>query len=360
MANVYAVKSGNWNDPTVWNTGALPTTADTAWPNGFNVTVDGAVSVGSVASYSAPAPIANHGGFFLANGSALTVVGAVLPGYGGTIVFSLPAGESATLIFGQFNGSPSAGYNPVRVNNVGTLNLVGNIIAGLANQYHVQCTAAATVNLTGNAAGPALYSNSSGTKFNVVGSLSGSNGIAVSNGTLSVVGNISGENYIGASASSIDHTGTATASATAAAIYCTGTAIVSGPFINTSGQMAVYAPKVFLKSGPPISWQFTTQDLLTDRTLYTADQLPGVPSAANVRHGTAFGPANELTGSCRIPPASAVASGVPVDAGTGTAVFDPAAVWEQLTASMATSGSIGERLKNAATVQSVGDQWAEG
>ena len=40
MANVRAVKNGNWSDTTVWNTGALPTTADDVFSNTFTVNVD--------------------------------------------------------------------------------------------------------------------------------------------------------------------------------------------------------------------------------------------------------------------------------------------------------------------------------
>jgi len=40
MAAVRAVKNGNWSDTTVWNTSALPTTADDVYSNTFTVNVD--------------------------------------------------------------------------------------------------------------------------------------------------------------------------------------------------------------------------------------------------------------------------------------------------------------------------------
>ena len=40
MANVYAVKSGNWSDTTVWNTSALPTSADDVYANNKSVNID--------------------------------------------------------------------------------------------------------------------------------------------------------------------------------------------------------------------------------------------------------------------------------------------------------------------------------
>ena len=45
MANVYATKTGNWSDVTVWNTGALPTAADDVRPNGFTVTINQDITV---------------------------------------------------------------------------------------------------------------------------------------------------------------------------------------------------------------------------------------------------------------------------------------------------------------------------
>jgi hypothetical protein len=63
------------------------------------------------------------------------------------------------------------------------------------------------------------------------------------------------------------------------------------------------------------------------KNLYTADYSgsgSGQPSAANVRSGTVYGPSSELTGTCAVPAAASVASGVAVDATTGTAVITAA------------------------------------
>lgn len=53
---VVAVKSGNWSDPTVWNTGRLPESTDQVFANGFTVTIDQDVTVLSI-SNDADAPI---------------------------------------------------------------------------------------------------------------------------------------------------------------------------------------------------------------------------------------------------------------------------------------------------------------
>ncbi len=86
-----------------------------------------------------------------------------------------------------------------------------------------------------------------------------------------------------------------------------------------------------------------------------------MPAASNVRDGVSYA-SGALTGTCKVPAAASVAYGVPVDATTGTAYLSQsdvlAAVWGAATSSLTTAGSIGERLKNAATVASTGDQLA--
>ena len=45
MANVFAIKAGNWDDATVWDNGIVPTSADVVYTNGFTVTIDADVDV---------------------------------------------------------------------------------------------------------------------------------------------------------------------------------------------------------------------------------------------------------------------------------------------------------------------------
>jgi hypothetical protein len=76
-----------------------------------------------------------------------------------------------------------------------------------------------------------------------------------------------------------------------------------------------------------------------------------------VRFGVTY-QSGSKTGTAYIPAASSVGFGVPVDNTTGTAALTPASVWDAATSSLTTSGSIGERLKNASTVDTTGDQLA--
>jgi hypothetical protein len=134
---------------------------------------------------------------------------------------------------------------------------------------------------------------------------------------------------------------------------------VSGSLIGSAnGTAAVYAIK-FLIDPTPTTAKFrqAKNGSTTYSDFFTADNSLGQAAVADVRSGTVYASGN-LTGTCAVPAAGSVALGVPVGSGTGTAVLTPEAVWSTLTSSLTTVGSIGERLKNTATVASTGDQIA--
>jgi hypothetical protein len=96
----------------------------------------------------------------------------------------------------------------------------------------------------------------------------------------------------------------------------------------------------------------------TKKTLVDPSASTGQANEADVRSGTSYALGNK-TGTLAVPAAGSVALGVAVDNTTGTAVLTPSAVWNALTSGMTTSGSIGARLKNAATLDSTGQQLAD-
>jgi hypothetical protein len=96
----------------------------------------------------------------------------------------------------------------------------------------------------------------------------------------------------------------------------------------------------------------------TKKTLVDQAASANFPAVGNVRSGTSFNNGN-LVGTLAVPLPSQVAVGIATDNTTGTAVLTPAAVWDALTSGMTTSGSIGARLKNAATLDSTGQQLAD-
>ena len=87
---------------------------------------------------------------------------------------------------------------------------------------------------------------------------------------------------------------------------------------------------------------------------YTTDSLSAfsMPPVSAVRSGLQYAN-NTLTGTCQIPPVSSVAFGALVDNTTGTATLT-STLWETSIASLTATDSVGARLKNSATVESVG------
>lgn len=175
MANVYATKTGNWSDVTVWNTGALPTAADDVRSNGFTVTINQDITVISI-NNTASTPAVAGGGFTVSTNN-LTINANI--NYGGVAV--LTASQSGTLtIVGNFSGTPtSGGVSGTNFTSTGTINITGNVTAISANtNISINNTGGGIINLTGN----------------IIGGLSnGSIGINLTNASiLNVTGNITG------------------------------------------------------------------------------------------------------------------------------------------------------------------------
>jgi hypothetical protein len=137
---------------------------------------------------------------------------------------------------------------------------------------------------------------------------------------------------LNASTGSINQTGSLTPGASAAAVgpgSTTQVTILSGPFLTiASGINPVNAIRWFWANSnvTPTYYQIRTANLATIRPLYTADSVGGNPAVGNVRSGTVYGPASELTGTCAVPGASSVLSGVAVDNTTGTATISAASI----------------------------------
>jgi hypothetical protein len=388
MADKWLVKNGNTSDPTVWNDGTLPGATDDCYADGFTGTIDADLTVASVRTTQRTGGTAG-GGWELAGGVTLTAdvyAGTTIcvtfaadspakstiigTSYGSTTsggVFAWDASGSGDLdVVGEIVNHTGAGNPGARISGTGrvsiigdlvsrasyssgggtnavllisgvaTVSIVGSVIGGRGQiASAVLVTAAATVNVTGEVVGGATstYLNSSGivitstANVTITGSLSANGAPAV---------------YTTA-ACNISHVGAVAASSGNPAIYATvpSTIVSTGPFENVAGIMAVYAPQLFLADTSSVHWTFTTSDLLTDRTLYSADTLPGQPAESDVRKGTVYGPSSELTGTLAVPPASAVGVGVPVDNTVGTAAVTTAAIQAALTSQGLTEARAG-------------------
>lgn len=140
--------------------------------------------------------------------------------------------------------------------------------------------------------------------------------------------------------------------------------ILSGPFLTETvrGVAPVYCAAWRWNASPSNStyMEVMTNDLLAKRNLVTDNNVTGMPAVTNVRSGTVYGPTSSLTGTLVVPAASSVASGVPVDGGTGTALLTGAdvatAVWGAATRSV-TGGTV-DTLTNAPASVTPSDIWS--
>jgi hypothetical protein len=84
---------------------------------------------------------------------------------------------------------------------------------------------------------------------------------------------------------------------------------------------------------------FNFCDTAGAKTLIDATQNAAMPAATDVRNGVSYA-GGAATGTCAVPAAGSVSLGVPVDAGFGTAVLTPAAVWGHATRTLTAGAGI--------------------
>jgi hypothetical protein len=315
--------------------------------------------------------------------------------------FLLVSGAGCTVNYsGTVRGSVD-GLPMILQNNNNTINMVGNIQAynnsgGLSPIVSVTGTNA-VFNLTGDIESQSSASSSSigldvgstNAVVTVTGNVTNSTTAAsiplrsTSTASITVIGNITGG--IATVACSLtgngyfNHTGICSASQFVGAtgfpgISSTGTSAIvisSGPFIfGPYGTMPFTAIRFFLSNNLSNYIEFasnSTNGALfpsgapTRMTMYSPNTLSDAPAPANVRFGVVYASGSQ-TGTLIVPSPSNVALGIPTDNTVGTAVLTQAnvkqAVWDALLTDLTTPDSIGVRLKNAATVDSTGDQIA--
>jgi hypothetical protein len=209
MANVYAVKNGNWSDVTVWNTGALPTTADDVYADGRLIYIDINTRVLSISNGTRPGGTVN--GYFIGNNNiSLSADVICRDGSGGTVFACLEllsAAPSVFTMYGNVLGSDLASNGrAIRNTASGTLTIFGNVSGGAASgsTFGVDNQSTGTINVIGNVVANnllnagAINNNSTGTinvTGNVFGSNRGANSRGITNagaGTVNVIGNVAG------------------------------------------------------------------------------------------------------------------------------------------------------------------------
>ena len=346
------------------------------------------------------------GTFNLLNGSNLTVTastGVVVGSTTPTITFALPSGSTASVNATIPAITTVANYAAVQLNGLGTLNFTGDISCGPTSTTNVRViniTAAGTLNYSGvctnggNTSNQtnSIYSSAAGTINITTSGFAGGNFLAFANssvylnngGTLNIEssGNIRGGNspavtiiggdltvngnVVGGALSPaitnittatplININGTVSGGTGSPAITSLGTVQLIGPLINNNGYMAVNAPSLFITSATTY-WSFTTSGS-TNRILYTdaPTNTTGFPNASDVRLDEIYGPTNTTVGTMNVPLPSDVRINVPTDNTVGTATLTAQDLFDAISGS--TSG-VGYRLKNIATVATVGKQIA--
>jgi hypothetical protein len=392
MANVYAVKSGNWSDVTVWNTGALPTSADDVYANGYTIVADTNTTVLSIRSRSATDIVAG-GGFTLVNGVTLEATNGFYSGALYLLTFSLTTGQECSII-GYIPSGDTNNGRTIYFNGNGTLNCVGDWEAlgslQISEALFVETTATGTVNLTGNIIGSgtvirtlitvggnftlnltgdvdyqvsagnsiagSIFSTNSSFTFNHVGRMLGGRIPAFTttrqiyyNQTGAVISRLNNQN-----ASNVAFNSTNTLS-----IH-----IMTGPFVcDEYGYMPFIVYRMNYK--PTIGSYFEFRDNSTGgalpptspsptASLVSPDTIVDAPIPANVRNGVTYA-LGTLTGTAYIPNSASVAYGVPVDNTTGVALLTGDS-W--IAAISSSNDPFAERLRNTATVQTTAAQIA--
>lgn len=223
MANVYAVKSGNWSDATLWNTSSLPAVIDDVYSNNFTVYVDISPQVSSVRNLSATS-ITRGGSFILNDGISLS---ANVIGGGVDNVFCVRF-LSAAPAFASITGNVSTSGSLVNVrqsyalelSSTGTLTVYGSAIGGNNNNSgtgvsdgYIQVNAPGILNIFGDVRGSlngnvyyGIHNRAAGT-INVVGNVTGRT-VAVAGVNLYVINNASTGtvNVTGNIQAGVDHT----------------------------------------------------------------------------------------------------------------------------------------------------------
>ncbi len=264
--------------------------------------------------------------------------GTMTGGFGSGVAYGVWAtGASAVIsvtatdVFARFNNSQAiytTGTNAAITVTATTVlaassTLTGAAIAAAGQNATITVTA---TNVLGGAGTSAPAINATGSLASVsVTSTNIRGGAGASSHAVSVTGASSAVTVVGhAKGASTSTHGIFCSASTANGVVFTGSMTDS-----LLGAVAVYA-RIFRMSA--------TNDGITTYTntvgypsgtpvsRVSPNLATGVPSAIDVRDGTVYGFSSSLTGTLKVPPSSAVGSGVPVDATTGTAALSPADV----------------------------------
>lgn len=320
--------------------------------------------------------VSNNSGIAVTATAAYTasVFGDLITNIGSALVFNGASGVGTVNISGSVYAGFGLGINTANSTNF-TLNITGSVYAGLStNAYGINLANVATnstVTVIGNVySAPntsyGVYNNSTAGTIIISGSVIASNAIGAYNnttGTIIISGSAIAGVFVGA------HNQSTGILKVISAVASTASAAING--VNIGGT-TTYENATFASNGN-VPWlgyvkmvsssvNFISSSLEGTRYKMLIDRnniAQGLPAVSDVRLGTSYNSGANI-GTLAMPSASQVLSGIPVDNTTGSAVITTgsvsSAVWNTLVSTLGTSGSIGERARNIATVASVGDQ----
>jgi hypothetical protein len=294
-------------------------------------------------------------GIFNNGGGRATIFGDVF-GIASPGVYNNSGAVLVEVIGNVYGGGSQHG---IQNNQTGTVNITGSSIGGIgANLHGVTNVSTGTVNIYGAVLGGQTstsygVNNSVGGQVYVYGNAIGSNlGAGANNaGTgLLYITKVVGNNF------GLGTTGVVN-SIVGASNSQNGRMYVEQFEFGPRGQTPISGPVYILPSN-----RNTLTGVLTALgntvTFYNSLSVSGLmPPASSVRLGTVYNVGNSV-GTMAVPSAGAVQFGVPVDNTVGVAALTPQTVWGYSRLSATDVGSMGDRLRNAATSQSVGSQIA--
>lgn len=410
MANILAAQAGNWFSTSTWIGGVIPGPGDNVYTNTRAITVDGNATCAMISNLAENGATAG-GTLSITNGITLTaklrpgattlitlagttgftLIGDCVVG-GGSSVRSIAHGSSGTVnVIGDLYDENAGGGTAAAITTTGggVLNITGNIYGGtsVTSNRRGLDVSSGTVNITGNIFGGSASScwgvsvTGAGASVYITGNVIGGSGntsaYGVNNagtGLVDVTGIVEGgnsaagaQNTAGATMRIVRAKGNgwgpeSTSPVTAAAEGIISAAQTSLTFVE---ELEFGAHGQSPCSGPIRLTDKATNVVLmrrvgtTHKVLADPANVSGlVPTPANVRLGVTYANGNQ-TGTCAVPPREAVGAGVPVDHTTGLALLSAADVWGTPLADLTEPGSIGARLKNAATVATTGQQLAD-
>jgi hypothetical protein len=404
-----------WSGSAWVSTSVVPSSNDDVWANSFTITIDQNVTVLTLRNSNTGAPgtgTVSNGGFVV-SGNGLTVICSSSNGLfvgGGSTLLTISGSGTNTFNINLITTVQTGSVPAVLITSTGVVNWTGDVFAGgLAGSFVI--SSAVTLNFIGNirfttanSSHVTMFVNAVGYIINITGDIGFTTGgssnriLQLSNtGTLNVTGNIIGHSTLSIVAIVIDGgsptvniTGSVIGNEGASCINSTvsayikiigtitatnnqiplinsgvsSTTILSGPLVSSPhGRMPFFVPRLFIIQGSTTSLELasdSTNGALPPNTvptrfiLYTPNTIVDAPAASNVRQGTVYALGSQ-TGTLAVPIPSNVRLSIPTDNTVGTGQITAQDLFTVISTS---SEPLALRLRNVATVESVGNQIA--